>query len=59
MLDFMPGAQGPKNDTVIERTQACLARWGSRLLGPYFKKGAIERTQVYLIMSHDSEWAAA
>jgi hypothetical protein len=55
MLDLMPGSQAPKNDTIVEKTQAALARYGSRFLGPYFKKGAIEKTQVYLIMSHDSK----
>lgn len=57
MLDFMPGSQSPKDDTIIERTQAALARWGSRILGPYFRRGAVERTQVYLVMSHDTNQA--
>ncbi|KAK0636276.1 hypothetical protein B0T17DRAFT_503744 [Bombardia bombarda] len=57
MLDLMPGSTAPKNDTIIERSQAALARYGSRFLGPYFKSGAIERTQVYLVMSHDSNQA--
>lgn len=56
MLDLMPGKKAPENDTIVERTQAALARYGSRFLGPYFKNGAVERTQVYLIMSHDSEY---
>jgi len=54
MLDLMPGSIKP-NDGVVARTQAALARYGSRFLGPYFKKGAMEKTQVYLIMSHDSK----
>ncbi len=57
MLDLLPGSKPPINTTVAERTQASLARWGSRLLGPYFRKGAVEKTQVYLIMSHDSNQA--
>lgn len=57
MLDLMPGKKDPKNDTIVEKTQAALARYGSRFLGPYFKNGAVERTQVYLIMSHDSNQA--
>ncbi|OAA58964.1 glucose-methanol-choline oxidoreductase [Niveomyces insectorum RCEF 264] len=57
MLDLLPGAQPPKNETLVQRTQATLARWGSRLLGPYFRGGALEKTQVYLIMSHDSNQA--
>lgn len=54
MLDLMPGSRAPK-ETVAEQARAALARWGSSLLGPYFKDGAIEKTQIYLIMSHDSE----
>lgn len=54
MLDIMPGSISSE-ETLIQRTQARLARWGSRLLGPYFKSGAVEKTQVYLIMSHDSK----
>jgi len=57
MLDFMPGSVNPKSDGVLQRTQAALARYGSRLLGPYYKGGAIAKTQVYLIMSHDSNQA--
>lgn len=55
MLDLMPGKKDPKDETLFERTQAALARYGSRFLGPYFRKGAVERTQVYLVMSHDSK----
>lgn len=55
MLHLMPGAEGPENEGIIHRTQAALAHYGSRILGPYFKNGAVERTQVYLIMSHDSK----
>jgi hypothetical protein len=55
MLDLMGGTKSPVNETIFERAQAALARYGSRFLGPYFKNGAVERTQVYLIMSHDSK----
>ncbi|KAK4212109.1 hypothetical protein QBC37DRAFT_202053 [Rhypophila decipiens] len=57
MLDIMPGTSEPKEESILERTQAALARYGSRFLGPYFKRGAIAKTQVYLIMSHDSNQA--
>ncbi|CAK7201000.1 hypothetical protein SEUCBS139899_003701 [Sporothrix eucalyptigena] len=57
MVDMLPGSTPPQNESIVQRAQASLARWGSRLLGPYFKSGAIERTQVYLIMSHDSNQA--
>ncbi|KAI3396784.1 hypothetical protein diail_11684 [Diaporthe ilicicola] len=56
MLDLMPGSIS-NEETLLEQAHAKLARWGSRILGPYFRKGAIERTQVYLIMSHDSNQA--
>ena len=55
MLDFMPGSEAPKNLNFLDKVNSALARYGSRFLGPYFKKGAIARTQVYLIMSHDSK----
>lgn len=53
MMDLMPGSISSE-EGIMAKAQASLARWGSRILGPYYKKGAIERTQVYLIMSHDS-----
>lgn len=56
MLDMMPGSIS-NEETLTDQAHAKLARWGSRLLGPYYKNGAIERTQVYLIMSHDSNQA--
>ncbi len=55
MLDLMPGKSEDEDETLAQKTQAALARYGSRFLGPYFKKGAVERTQVYLVMSHDSK----
>jgi len=55
MLDLMPGSKKPKYEGIIDKSQAALARYGSRLFGPYFPRGAIEKTQVYLVMSHDSE----
>ncbi|EAQ86461.1 hypothetical protein CHGG_07714 [Chaetomium globosum CBS 148.51] len=57
MIDLMPGKKDPQNDTLIEKTQAALARYSSRFLGPYYKNGAVQKTQVYLIMSHDSNQA--
>jgi hypothetical protein len=56
MLDAMPGCRGNESSGLLQRTQDALARYGSRFLGPYFKRGAIEKTQVYLIMSHDSKF---
>ncbi|KAI0011059.1 glucose-methanol-choline oxidoreductase [Xylariaceae sp. FL0662B] len=57
MLELLPGSIEPKGEGIVDRVKANLARAGSLFLGPYFRKGAIERTQVYLIMSHDSNQA--
>lgn len=57
MLELMPGVQYPKGQSLVEKFRHVLAQQGSRFLGPYFRKGSIERTQVYLIMSHDSNQA--
>ncbi|KAI0779458.1 cholesterol oxidase [Fomes fomentarius] len=62
MLELMPAVSSSvevnqEERSVLENGRAALARWGSRLLGPYFRKGAVEHTQVYLIMSHDSNQA--
>lgn len=54
MLEFMPGKIAPTQLNYFSKLKEALARTGSRAFGPYFKKGSIERTQVYLIMSHDS-----
>lgn len=55
LLEFMPGNVETTGESLVARVQANLARAGSLFLGPYFRKGAIEKTQVYLIMSHDSK----
>jgi len=57
MLELMPGNQVPKGEGLVEKVKEVLAQQGSRFLGPYFSKGSIERTQTYLIMSHDSNQA--
>ncbi|KAI0883213.1 FAD/NAD(P)-binding domain-containing protein [Annulohypoxylon maeteangense] len=57
MLELLPGSIEPTGEGLIGKFQANLARLGTAFLGPYFRKGAIERTQVYLIMSHDSNQA--
>ncbi|KAI1853691.1 hypothetical protein JX266_001675 [Neoarthrinium moseri] len=57
MLELLPGRIEPKDDTLVDTFKANLARVGSFFLGPYYRRGAIERTQVYLVMSHDSNQA--
>lgn len=56
MLETMPGKQYPPLG-FTSRIQHTLASIGSRILGPYYAKGSIEKTQVYLVMSHDSNQA--
>lgn len=55
MLELMPGQIAPTGQTALQKAQSLLAAQGSKILGPYFRKGSTEKTQVYLIMSHDSK----
>ncbi|KAI0015341.1 glucose-methanol-choline oxidoreductase [Xylariomycetidae sp. FL0641] len=57
LLELLPGSIGPQGESLYERIKGNLARAGTFFLGPYFRQGAMERTQVYLIMSHDSNQA--
>lgn len=56
MLECLPGAIRPKDESTIDTLKAKLARAGTLFLGPWFRQGAIEKTQVYLIMSHDGKF---
>lgn len=57
MLEIMPGNQLPTGQTLLEKVKHSIAQQGSRFLGPYYARGSIEKTQVYLVMSHDSNQA--
>ncbi|KAI0169676.1 FAD/NAD(P)-binding domain-containing protein [Hypoxylon sp. FL1284] len=57
MLELLPGSVECPDEGLVGSVKSKLARIGSAFLGPYYRKGAIERTQVYLIMSHDSNQA--
>ena len=57
MLEAMPGKMTPTNYGLQERLRHLVSRQKSRLLGPYVQGGSIERTQIYLIMSHDDNQA--
>ncbi|KAI2620800.1 glucose-methanol-choline oxidoreductase [Xylaria nigripes] len=57
LLELMPGSLEATGESLVEKVKANLARAGSLFLGPYFREGALEKTQVYLIMSHDSNQA--
>lgn len=54
MLEAMPGSVKPKGDGVLEKVRSGMARLGSFVMGPYHQRGAMDNTQVYLVMSHDS-----
>ncbi|CAK7274764.1 hypothetical protein SEPCBS57363_006328 [Sporothrix epigloea] len=56
-LSLLSGSQRSPGKSIKNRARALLARYGSRLLRPYFRTGALQRTQVYLAMSHDSNQA--
>ncbi|KAK2608900.1 hypothetical protein QQS21_002613 [Conoideocrella luteorostrata] len=53
VLDHQTSSQDSKQPLHRHVTKAA-SRWQSRLLGPYVPSGAMERTQVFLVMSHDS-----
>ncbi|KAK8030781.1 glucose-methanol-choline oxidoreductase [Apiospora arundinis] len=57
MLELLPGSIRVNDNSLIDKVRGNLARLGSMFLGPYYRKGAIERTQTYLVMSHDSNQA--
>jgi len=58
MLEHMPGSIRPAGESCTERIRSKAARLGSKLFGPYLQRGAVDKTQVYLVMSHDSSQAA-
>ncbi len=57
MLQSTPGNIDPQNFGLQERLRHLVSRSKSRLLGPYVQSGSVERTQIYLIMSHDDNQA--
>ncbi|KAJ7208655.1 hypothetical protein GGX14DRAFT_454051 [Mycena pura] len=57
MLELLPGKQRPRPFPAAARLRHLLSATQTRLLGPYSKGGAVNRTQTYLIMSHDSNEA--
>ena len=57
LLESMPGQIRPARWGLAQQFRHFVARQRSRLLGPYARGGSVERTQVYLIMSHDSNQA--
>jgi len=57
MLELLPGSQKPKDATLMQKVRRLIARLASFILGPYYSKGAVAKTQIYLIMSHDMNQA--
>lgn len=57
MLEHLPGRIDPPKGGAIQSLQRFGARQRSRILGPYTLDGSLQRTQTYLIMSHDSNQA--
>lgn len=57
MLEIMPGSVEPKGEGVLEKVRSGMARLGSFVMGPYHQRGAMDNTQVYLVMSHDSRYS--
>lgn len=55
LLEMMPGNLDPSDESLTNRFRSCLARYKSRFLGAYAQGGSLDNTQVYLVMSHDSE----
>lgn len=58
IVDVQPSGGRPEKK-MVQRARKALARWKSRLLGPYVRGGAIQNTQIFLIMSHDGELPCA
>ena len=57
MLESLPGSMSPKDVPLAQRLKKVVARMRSRLLGPYIAGGSVEKTQIYLVMSHDTNQA--
>ncbi|KAG6009924.1 hypothetical protein E4U21_000695 [Claviceps maximensis] len=45
---------GPGTSGLVRRVRRLGRVWRSRLLGPHARSGAVQRTQVFLVMSHDT-----
>ncbi|KIK66211.1 hypothetical protein GYMLUDRAFT_38025 [Collybiopsis luxurians FD-317 M1] len=54
MLEVLPGKQHPEQYGVTERLRHLVSDTKTRFLGPYATGSSLNRTQTYLIMSHDS-----
>ena len=57
MLEFTPGKVRPVRLSASDRLQRLVSRLSSAFLGDRSPNGSLEKTQVYLIMSHDDNQA--
>ena len=58
VLESMPGKIFPTQWDARQKFQHLISRLRSRVLGPYSSGGSMQKTQIYLIMSHDSNQAS-
>lgn len=54
LMEYLPDELVPSYG-LVKAVLKRAARLGSKHFGPYFPRGSIRRTPVYLIMSHDSQ----
>ncbi|KAF2838312.1 FAD/NAD(P)-binding domain-containing protein, partial [Patellaria atrata CBS 101060] len=54
VLEALPGKIHPKPFTMPQRLRHFSSRMKNRIRGPYAKGSSVNRTQTYLIMSHDT-----
>jgi hypothetical protein len=57
LMESMPGKIYPKQWGPLLWFRHFMSRQQSKLFGPYSRGGSVQRTQVYLIMGHDSNQA--
>ncbi|KAL5611619.1 hypothetical protein BROUX41_000796 [Berkeleyomyces rouxiae] len=58
MLELVPsGVHSEPKRSMTKSLRSGLASLGSWMLGPYSKRGAMNKTQIYLVMTHDGAQA--
>jgi hypothetical protein len=55
MMEHLPTSRLNSTDNMFETITKASSRMKGKLLGPYFADGSVQKTAVYLIMSHDSK----
>lgn len=58
MMQILPPSRSPPGLTISKRVRRFLSTLGSRVLGPYYAHGSVEKTQIYLVMGHDGNQAS-